>query len=82
MGIQKKIKIPGRMFAIYLFLNGIERFLVEHIRVNTQYHFLGINPTQAEIISLCLIIAGAVLYFIAPKLKVSKNLLSKNSAST
>lgn len=78
---RKKIKIPGRMFAIYLILNGIERFLVEHIRVNTQYHFLGINPTQAEIISLCLIIAGGVLYFIAPKLKVSKQLLSKNSVS-
>lgn len=72
--IRKKIKMPGRLFAIYLFVNGIERFLVEHIRVNTKYHFLGINPTQAEIISLALIIAGIVLYVLAPKLKASRQL--------
>lgn len=72
--IRKKIKIPGRMFAIYLILNGVERFIVEHIRVNTQYHFFGINPTQAEIISLGLIIGGVVLYWLAPKLKVSKKI--------
>jgi prolipoprotein diacylglyceryltransferase len=70
--IRKKITIPGRMFAIYLVLNGVERFLIEHIRVNTQYHFLGLNPTQAEIISLGLIIAGVVLYWIAPKLRISQ----------
>lgn len=72
--IRKRIKIPGRLFAIYLFVNGIERFLVEHIRVNTKYHFLGINPTQAEIISLGLIIAGVALYILAPKLKASRQL--------
>lgn len=66
--------MPGRLFAIYLFVNGIERFLVEHIRVNTKYHFLGINPTQAEIISLGLIIAGVALYILAPKLKASRQL--------
>jgi len=75
--IRKKIKIPGRMFAIYLMLNGIERFLVEHIRVNTQYHFLGLNPTQAEIISLGLIAAGIILYAAAPKLKASKRMQNR-----
>ncbi len=75
--VRKKIITPGRMFAVYLILNGIERFLIEHIRVNTKYHFLGLNPTQAEIISLGLIIAGAVIFFIAPKLKVSKNLYNR-----
>jgi phosphatidylglycerol---prolipoprotein diacylglyceryl transferase len=78
---RKKITTPGRMFAIYLMMNGIERFLVEHIRVNTQYHFFGINPTQAEIISLGLIIAGLVLYLIAPKLRVSKKVPYKEFAS-
>lgn len=78
--IRKKIKVPGRLFAIYLMLNGIERFTVEHIRVNTKYHFLGINPTQAEIISLGLIISGAVLYAIAPRLKISKYLSYKQKA--
>lgn len=74
---RKKIKMPGRMFAIYLIINGVERFLIEHIRVNTQYHFLGINPTQAEIISLGLIIAGVLLYWFAPKLHASKLILQK-----
>jgi len=70
------------MFAVYLILNGIERFLVEHIRVNTQYHFLGLNPTQAEIISLGLIVAGATLYVFAPKLKASKAYFKRQPATT
>jgi prolipoprotein diacylglyceryltransferase len=78
--IRKKMITPGRMFAVYLILNGIERFLVEHIRVNTQYHFLGLNPTQAEIISLGLIIGGVILYAIAPKLKVSKAFFKRQNA--
>jgi len=80
--IRKKMITPGRMFAVYLILNGIERFLVEHIRVNTQYHFLGLNPTQAEIISLGLIVAGATLYAFAPKLKASKAYFKRQPATT
>lgn len=64
--IRKKIKTPGVLTAIYLIVNGIERFLVELIRVNTKYHFLGINPTQAELIAAFLVISGIILliYFI------------------
>jgi phosphatidylglycerol:prolipoprotein diacylglycerol transferase len=62
--IRKKLKVPGEMFGIYLILNGLERFLIEKIRVNNEYHFLGINPSQAEIISFCLIIAGILLILI------------------
>ena len=70
--VRKQFKVPGRMFAVYLIMNGIERFFIEHIRVNTQYHFFGINPTQAEIISLALVIAGVLLYAYAPKFKLRK----------
>jgi prolipoprotein diacylglyceryltransferase len=70
--VRKKFTTPGRMFAVYLIMNGVERFLIEHIRVNTQYHFLGLNPTQAEIISLGLIIAGIFLYWYAPKMKLKQ----------
>jgi hypothetical protein len=66
--IRTKVKITGRLFAIYLILNGIERFLIEKIRVNTKYNIFGFHPTQAEIISVCLIIAGIVLYVYAPKI--------------
>jgi phosphatidylglycerol---prolipoprotein diacylglyceryl transferase len=79
--IRKKMVTPGRMFAVYLFINGVERFLVEHIRVNTQYHFLGINPTQAEIISLGLVVAGIALYVFAPKLKASKAFYKRQPAA-
>ncbi|MDB5002721.1 MAG: lgt 2 [Mucilaginibacter sp.] len=59
--IRDRIKLPGVMFGIYLVLNGIERFLIELIRVNTKYHVAGILFTQAEMISLCLAIGGLAL---------------------
>jgi prolipoprotein diacylglyceryltransferase len=65
--IRKKFKAPGTLFAVYLVLNGIERFFIEKIRVNTRYSIFGYHPTQAEIISTLLVITGAVLYFILKK---------------
>ena len=59
--LRKKIKVPGRLFGIYLVMNGMERFMIEKIRVNTKYDIL-FNPTQAELISLFLLISG--IYFI------------------
>ena len=60
---RKRLSAPGSMFAVYLIVNGIERFLVEKIRVNTKYDFGWIHPTQAELISTGLVIAGLALYF-------------------
>lgn len=68
--LRKKIYIAGRLFAVYLILNGIERFTIEKIRVNTKYDIL-FHPTQAEIISSLLILAGILLYWYAPKIKAS-----------
>jgi prolipoprotein diacylglyceryltransferase len=65
--IRKKFKAPGTLFAVYLVLNGIERFFIEKIRVNTRYSIFGYHPTQAEIISTLLVITGVVLYFILRK---------------
>jgi phosphatidylglycerol:prolipoprotein diacylglycerol transferase len=59
--IRDRIKIPGVMFGIYMVLNGVERFFIELIRVNTKYHVAGIPFTQAELISLCLVIGGIAL---------------------
>jgi phosphatidylglycerol:prolipoprotein diacylglycerol transferase len=61
--LRKRLHIPGMLFGVYLILNGIERFLVEHIRVNTTYDIFGFHPTQAELISSALIIAGAWIFF-------------------
>jgi len=60
--IRKRITIPGRLFAVYLMLNGLERFFIEKIRVNTTYDIAGFHPTQAELISSSLIVMGAWLW--------------------
>jgi len=59
--IRDRIKSPGTMFGIYLMLNGIERFCIELIRVNTKYHVAGIPFTQAELISSLLFLSGLLL---------------------
>ena len=46
------------LFGIYLIVNGLERFIIEKIRVNTTYDVFGHEITQAEIISFLLIITG------------------------
>ncbi|MGV8880179.1 MAG: prolipoprotein diacylglyceryl transferase [Sphingobacteriaceae bacterium] len=65
--IRKNIRVSGIMFGIYLILNGMERFLIELIRVNTRYVVGGISFTQAELISLILIIGGIALIVYAIK---------------
>ena len=57
--IRKQIQIPGILFCIYLAMNGVERFFIEKIRVNTEYNILG-GITQAEIISSCLVLIGLI----------------------
>ncbi|HVU53798.1 MAG TPA: prolipoprotein diacylglyceryl transferase family protein [Puia sp.] len=61
--LRKKLKVPGTLFAVYLAVNGVERFFVEKIRVNTKYDILGFHPTQAEIISFLLVLTGGILFF-------------------
>lgn len=69
---RKRIKVPGALFAFYLILNGIERFFVEKIRVNTTYSIFGFHPTQAEIISFFLIVIGISLLFLLKKRATAK----------
>jgi len=58
--LRKRIKIPGVLFFIYVFLNGVERWYIEKIRVNDKLHVFGKDMTQAELIALGLIILGIV----------------------
>ena len=66
--MRKHIKVPGALFFIYLAFNGVERFFIEKIRINTEYNILG-GITQAEIISFSLILTGiiGVTYFYKSK---------------
>ncbi len=65
--LRNKLTVPGTLFAVYLVLNGLERFFIEKIRVNTQYHIGGFHPTQAELISSLLVLSGIVLFFVLRK---------------
>jgi prolipoprotein diacylglyceryltransferase len=60
--LRKRLRYPWQMFGLYLILNGIERFFVEKIRVNYKYDWGFIHPTQAEIIAVCLAVAGIIIF--------------------
>jgi len=58
LSLRKKIHAPGVMFCVYLAMNGVERFLIELIRVNVKYHIFGIGITQAQLISPIFFLLG------------------------
>jgi phosphatidylglycerol---prolipoprotein diacylglyceryl transferase len=62
--LRKKLKIPGTLFALYLMLNGLERFFIEKIRVNNRIDSLLFRPTQAEVISTLLFLGGLVIWVV------------------
>ena len=72
--IRKSVRIPGYITAIYLIVNGMERFFIEKIRVNSVYSIFGLHPTQAEIISFLIFLTGIILLLVlrnkASKVKV------------
>ena len=59
--IRKKIKTPLVMFGIYLILNGMERFLIELVRVNKAYSISSFTLSQAQEIAIILVIVGIVM---------------------
>lgn len=61
LALRTRLKHALHLSGIYLIFNGVERFLVETIRVNTTYDWGFIHPTQAEIISVCLVIVGTCI---------------------
>ena len=67
--IRHLFKSPGMMFGVYLMMNGVERFCVELIRVNSRYNVAGIQFTQAELISSLLFLSGLLLVINAVKNK-------------
>lgn len=67
--LRDKFRTPGLMFGVYLMFNGVERFCIELIRVNTKYHIGNLAFTQAELISAILFISGAILVAYSQKNK-------------
>ncbi len=58
--LRKHPFMTGWLFAVYLVLAGIERLLIEQIRVNPPYDLGLFQATQAELIAAALICAGLV----------------------
>jgi len=71
--VRKKITQPGIITGIYFIFAGGERFFIEKIRVNNKYIFLPFQPTQAELISVILIILG-IVFLVKSKSWFPKNI--------
>jgi phosphatidylglycerol---prolipoprotein diacylglyceryl transferase len=67
MAIRKKITTPVVLFGIYLVVNGIERFLIESIRVNKLYNIAGMHISQAQGIAIMLVLSGLITILWAKK---------------
>jgi phosphatidylglycerol:prolipoprotein diacylglycerol transferase len=50
----------GWLFALFMVLSGVERFLIEQIRINATFEFAGLAVTQAEIVAILFFLVGAV----------------------
>ncbi len=58
--LRKKIKISGLLFFLYLTLTGIERFLIEFIRVNERYDLFGLSWSFSQWIALIMSFTGII----------------------
>src|SRR5213075_387222 len=76
--LRKKLRVTGTLFAVYLALNGLERFFIEKIRVNNRMNFFGFHPTQAEVISSLLIICGIVIWVVLKRRSKSEKTTTDN----
>lgn len=64
--MRKRWTTPGIMFSYYIILTGAERLAIEQIRINNK--ILGLDVTQAEIISVVMIVLGIIGLFVMPKI--------------
>lgn len=73
--LRKKFTAPMMMFSLYVLVQGLERLLIERIRVNTEY---GSGFTQAELISIALIFLGGFgMYYFWNKHRDKEKIISK-----
>lgn len=74
--LRDRLRPAGALFCLYLILNGIERFFIEKIRVNNRMSFLGMQPTQAEVISAGLVLVGiATWIFLSKKYRTTSQVV-------
>jgi phosphatidylglycerol---prolipoprotein diacylglyceryl transferase len=61
--LRKHPFLGGWLFSMYFVLAGVQRFLIEQIRVNNVYDIFGMQVTQAEMIAVGFVIIGSVLLY-------------------
>jgi prolipoprotein diacylglyceryltransferase len=59
--LRTRVKAAGALFGFYLIFSGLERYIIEKIRVNPDYTFLGLEFTQAELISVVFVLLGSFM---------------------
>jgi phosphatidylglycerol:prolipoprotein diacylglycerol transferase len=64
--MRKRWTVPGIMMSVYFILTGVQRLLIERIRINNEYEVLG-GISQAELISVILIALGSLGLYYMPK---------------
>lgn len=69
--LRKRIKIAGLLFFIYMIFAGIERFLIEGIRVNPRYELIGLDWSLSQWIAVGFFVIGVVgiIYILVNKEK-------------
>jgi prolipoprotein diacylglyceryl transferase len=77
--LRKRLPFIGQLTGIYLIFNGIERFLIEKIRVNSEYDWGFIKPTQAEIISSVFILMGIAIFILSSYTWKKRNISNMRS---
>ena len=71
--LRKHPFMSGWLFFVYLVFSGMERFLIEKIRVNNEFELLGMTVTQAEVIASVLILIGLVGVFRTMRIRRDEN---------
>jgi len=59
--MRHRLKYAFHGFGLYLLLNGVERFLIEKIKVNYRYDWGFMHPAQSEIIAVLLVFTGTII---------------------
>lgn len=58
--IRKHTCQPGWLFSVYLIMAGVERLLIEQIRVNVKFELYRLRFTQAELIATIFVVLGMI----------------------
>ncbi len=56
--LRRRLTVPGSLFFVYALFTGLERFLVEFIRITPKHLFLGLSLSQAQWIALGFLLIG------------------------